>query len=91
MNIVWTLFEKLARKHENFDLLKQFNNFKDSMIQTVIMQNSYEGMTDPDIFYKETFGKFAPLITNISSLVSKVSLSKEDSEEGFDGLFRLQR
>jgi hypothetical protein len=75
LNLVWSLFERLARKHENFDLLKQFNNFKDSIIQTMIMQHTCEGIDDAEIFYKELFGEAAPVLVNIPSLVSRVDTS----------------
>lgn len=75
MNLVWTLFETLARKHESFDLLKQFNYFKDGMIQTLILQNHYDSMLDPEIFFKQLFGKCAPAIMNIPGLVSRVNPS----------------
>jgi hypothetical protein len=73
MSLVWSLFEKLARKHESFDLLKQFNYFKDAMIQTLILQNTYDSMTDPEVYFKQVFGKCAPAITNIPGLVSRVN------------------
>ena len=72
MNLVWSLFEKLARKHDSFDLLKMFNYFKDSVIQSLIMQHSSEGIEDPEVFYKEIFGGIAPVLVNIPNLVSRV-------------------
>lgn len=72
LNLVWTLFEKLARKHESFDLLKMFNYFKDSVIQSLIMQRTCEGIDDPEIFYKDVFGAAAPVLVNIPNLVMRV-------------------
>lgn len=86
MNLVWSLFEKLARKHENFDLLKMFNHFKDSVIQSLIMQHSCEGVDDPELFYKEIFGEISPVLVNIPSLVMRVNFNKADPEASSDAM-----
>lgn len=86
---MWSLFEKLARKHENFDLLKMFNHFKDSVIQSLIMQHTCEGVDDPELFYKEIFGEVSPVLVNIPSLVLRVASSKLDLETSLASLLRL--
>jgi hypothetical protein len=75
LSVVWDIFEKVARENIDFDILKQFGNFKDLMVQTLIQGHHYDGMPDAELLFSEVFLELGPLIANIPGMVTRVLFS----------------
>ena len=75
LHMVWTIFEKIAIQHDEFDILKQFNHIRDLLVQTCIIGTQNEEVPDIDMMYSDILGNsIGSIVCNIPVLCNRVHI-----------------